>query len=394
MKVEITQALIDQLLREPPSKRLEVCDTIVRRFLASFAAKSKSPATWYYRYDTADGKMNYQRLGTTETLTVQAARLAAMMAREQIARGNFPEIGGGSAKQKAGNISLNSFFHDHYLPYAKPRKVTWQRDIELFKRIDAEFGHLKLSEITRHGFSTFMTKLLASGLAPASVNHHAKLAKRLLTVSVQFEMASVNQLSRIPMFPELNAKERYMNDVEVGRLVSVLKSHTPRVPALMCLWLLCTGARCGEAVKCTWDQIDLANRTWRLPASNTKAKKVRAIPLNDSALEVLKELEGLRGTSQYVFVNSRTGLPYTTIVKSWSVIRAKAGLSHVRIHDLRHQYASFLVNAGRTLFEVQSILGHSSPVVTQRYSHLSTKSLAEAANSASIAIQKGMLSGT
>lgn len=62
--------------------------------------------------------------------------------------------------------------------------------------------------------------------------------------------------------------------------------------------------------------------------------------------------------------------------------------------EARHQYASFLVNAGRTLFEVQSILGHSSPVVTQRYSHLSTKSLAEAANSASIAIQKGLKSGT
>ena len=131
-----------------------------------------------------------------------------------------------------------------------------------------------------------------------------------------------------------------------------------------------------------------------VPASNTKSKKVRAIPLNDSALEVLKELEATRGTNEYVFVNRKTGKPYVTIVKTLSVVRAKAELSHVRIHDLRHQSASFLVNAGRTLFEVQSILGRSSPVVTQRYSHLSTKSLAEAANSASIAIQEGMLSGT
>ncbi len=388
----LTQNMIAQGFQIPDGKsRLEACDLQVRGLYLDVNSNDPTCGVYRYRYKDASGKTCHAPLGNSNDVTLDSARRAATLLKAQIAQGIYPNA---TQKPKADAVTVNSFFHDHYLPYCKPRKSSWRRDIELFKRIDAEFGHLKLSEVSRHGFSTFMTKLLASGLAPASVNHHAKLAKRLLTVSVQFEMTSVNQLSRIPMFPELNAKERYMNDDEVGRLVSVLKSHTPRVPALMCLWLLCTGARCGEAVKCTWDQIDLANRTWRLPASNTKAKKVRAVPLNDSSLDVLKELEGLRGTSQYVFVNSRTGLPYTTIVKSWSVLRAKAGLSHVRIHDLRHQYASFLVNAGRTLFEVQSILGHSSPVVTQRYSHLSTKSLAEAANSASIAIQKGMLSGT
>ena len=68
-------------------------------------------------------------------------------------------------------------------------------------------------------------------------------------------------------------------------------------------------------------------------------------------------------------------------------IRLKANLSNLRIHDLRHQFASFLVNNGRSLYDVQMILGHSSPVVTQRYAHLSTKSLQEAANSASVQIQ-------
>jgi site-specific recombinase XerD len=71
----------------------------------------------------------------------------------------------------------------------------------------------------------------------------------------------------------------------------------------------------------------------------------------------------------------------------WERIRLKANLSNLRIHDLRHQFASFLVNNGRSLYDVQMILGHSSPVVTQRYAHLSTKSLQEAANSASVQIQ-------
>lgn len=71
----------------------------------------------------------------------------------------------------------------------------------------------------------------------------------------------------------------------------------------------------------------------------------------------------------------------------WSRLRREAGLPHLRIHDLRHQYASFLVNSGRTLYEVQQILGHSDPSVTQRYAHLSSRSLQEAANSASVAIR-------
>ena len=106
------------------------------------------------------------------------------------------------------------------------------------------------------------------------------------------------------------------------------------------------------------------------------------------------------GKFEYLFVNTRiskktgkevsTGKPYTSIMRVWTRLRKKAGLPHFRIHDLRHQYASFLVNSGRTLYEVQQVLGHSDPKVTQRYAHLSTKSLQDAANSASIMIQRGM----
>lgn len=388
----LTQTMIAQGIAFPPGKiRIEACDSVVRGLYLDLNLSDPTRGEFRYRYKNASGKTCHAPIGHSNDVTLDSARRAATLFKAQIKQGIFPNA---AQTPKAEEVTWHTFFHDHYLPYAKPRKVSWKRDIELFKRIDAEFGHRKLQSVSRHEFSTFMTKLLASGLAPASVNHHAKLGKRLLTIACQFEMATANQLSRIPMFAELNEKERYMNEAEVSRLVTVLRTYPARVPALACLWLLCTGARCGEALNCKYDQLDVANRTWRLPASNTKAKKMRAVPLNDSALEVLKELEATRGTSEYVFVNRKTKKPYVTIAKTWAAIRSRAELSHVRIHDLRHQYASFLVNAGRTLFEVQSILGHSSPVVTQRYSHLSTKSLAEAANSASIAIQKGMNSGT
>ena len=86
---------------------------------------------------------------------------------------------------------------------------------------------------------------------------------------------------------------------------------------------------------------------------------------NDSALDVLSKL-GTKGQLEHLFVSRLTGRPYGTIMKVWSRLRVKAGLPHLRIHDLRHQYASFLVNGGRTLHEVQQILGHSDPSVKQQ----------------------------
>ena len=71
----------------------------------------------------------------------------------------------------------------------------------------------------------------------------------------------------------------------------------------------------------------------------------------------------------------------TTVDKTWRQLRAKAGLSWLRLHDLRHNFASMLVNSGRTLFEVQQILGHSDSKVTERYAHLSTETLQDAADS-------------
>lgn len=123
---------------------------------------------------------------------------------------------------------------------------------------------------------------------------------------------------------------------------------------------------------------------------------MRSVPLNDSALEVLDAVD-TEGTFDHVFINHRwknedgsMGRPYTTIHKVWEKLRKQAGLPHLRAHDLRHQYASLLVNAGRSLYEVQQVLGHSDPSVTTRYAHLSSKSLQDAANSASVIIKASM----
>lgn len=382
--------VLNGLIVPPGKTHIEYCDLHPESRSLYIGVNASTPGQGIYRLrykDEAD-KTCHARLGRTTEITLDAARKQAASLKAQIANGVNPKA---EEKPKAEALNFHDFFYDVMLPYIKPRLRSWKRSEELFRlRIDATFGQKKLDQIDRHEMQVFLTGLLASGLRPASVNHHAKLCRHALNLAVEWGMLDKNPLSKIPLFQEDNKVERYMDDKQLGQLLNVLKTDENRVPALVCIWLLSTGCRCGEALRCTIGQIDEANRVWRVPASNTKARKIRAIPLNDSALDVLAQLRKLGSQGEYLFVNKKTGKPYTTIVKTWSNMRLKAGLPHVRIHDLRHQYASFLVNAGRTLFEVQQILGHSDPSVTQRYSHLSTKSLSEAANSASIAIKRGM----
>ena len=128
-----------------------------------------------------------------------------------------------------------------------------------------------------------------------------------------------------------------------------------------------------------------------MDATRSKSKKVRSIPLNDGALWVLEQLPS-KGKSEYLFpspVKAEDGKdePYVTITRAWYRIRKLAGVN-VRIHDLRHSFASRLVCNGRSLYEVQQILGHSDPKVTMRYAHLSAKALQEAANAGSVIVPR------
>ena len=140
--------------------------------------------------------------------------------------------------------------------------------------------------------------------------------------------------------------------------------------------LILTGARKREVLDAKWEEFDLERKQWRI--SITKAGKPRYVPLSDGVLQMLASMP--HDDSPWIFPNYKTRKPYVSIFYSWITGRKQAGLAEVRIHDLRHSFASFLVNAGRSLYEVQKILGHTQIKTTQRYAHLSQDTLLDAAN--------------
>lgn len=145
--------------------------------------------------------------------------------------------------------------------------------------------------------------------------------------------------------------------------------------------LILTGARKREVLDAKWTDFDLERRIWRIPT--TKAGKARHVPLSDG---VISRLSTMPRNFNWAFANPDTGKPYVSIYYAWHTARTKAGLADVRMHDLRHSFASLLINSGRTLYEVQNILGHTQVKTTQRYAHLSQDTLLAAANTATAAI--------
>ena len=237
-----------------------------------------------------------------------------------------------------------------------------------------------IDRISQQQVQTFHNDLREEGLAPATADLHLKLLRHGLNLAVDWGLLARNPAAKVKEFKECNQRERYLSDDELKRLMRVLRDYQNRPMACIVLWLLATGARAGEARSATWEDIDYDARVWVIRSQTSKSKRRRSVPLNDIALSVLDELKASGRSSGPLFVGKRG--PYRYLGKNWARICEAADLQGFRCHDARHCFASMLVNAGHSLYEVQQVLGHSDPKVTMRYSHLTKETLQKAADSA------------
>ena len=387
MRVTLTEDFIRTRLRCPDGlKKTEFVhtDTETRGLYIEVARGTPGQGVYRFRYKCPTNKTTkHLRIGGTGEISLLDAMGRAKEFRQRLDAGLEPAV---EEKPQPTMPTLTRFFEDSYIPYAKTRKRGWGRDKTLFdNRLKEEFGDMKLDEITRQAAQGYLTRLIEDErLAPATANHHVKLLRQVLNVALDWDVISKNPVAKVRMLPVSNKVERYMNEEQLGRLLEVLATYPARNACHVALFLLSTGARLNEALSATWANIDREHRVWRIPAADSKSKKIRSVPLNDAAIEVLDQLNS-EGQNDHLFV-TKAGKRYQHLHPTWKRIREKAGMPWLRLHDLRHQYASMLVNSGRTLYEVQAILGHADPQITTRYAHLSTASLQDAASQASKAI--------
>ena len=371
------------LICPPDKKRIEYCDLDVPGLLIECRSAPNAVPTWYLRYK-ADGKTAYTRMGNVQELGLAKARQQAIMLKAQHTLAPKHAV---EAKAPMGTMTLDVFIRDHYMPFAQ-RKRSVKRDDQLARlRIVPKFGHLALSAINRRDVQAFQNDLLKEGLSPASADHHVKLMRRVLNLAVQWEMLEKNPLKGIELYLVDNQVENYLDAEQLDRLVEVLHTDKNRMVCLILMFLISTGARLNEALTATWKNVSVEGGVWKVDALISKNGRSRAVPLSESARFVLASLTS-KGKSEYLFPSPVTGRPYTTISRAFWRILKVANVPRIRIHDLRHGFASLLVSGGRSLYEVQQILGHSDPKVTMRYAHLSARALQDAANAASVIVRK------
>ena len=376
------QALTTEFLatlpgREPASGAVNYFDTEIKGFLLEHRASGG--ATFYFRYRDAADKVRLNRIGRADEISVSDARAKAHKMKQMVTEGGDPKVESHRFKEIP---SLAEFVQDRYLPYAKSRKRSWETDVTFLRHhLLPRFGHFRMDRVRRSDVLEMHQAARAKGYAPATCNRMLVLLRYVYNCAIRWEVVppDCNPCNGIEPFEDNGARERYLTQEEVARLFEELEKNRNVQVAQVVRLLLYTGARKSEIVEARWDEIDWNRRLLNVPASRSKSKKPRHIPLSDAAIELLRSIPQQDGLP-WVFVNPKTQKPPVSIFYAWDTIRKRLGVPELRLHDLRHSYASFLVNAGRSLYEVQKLLGHHDPKVTMRYAHLSPESMLEAVN--------------
>ena len=201
------------------------------------------------------------------------------------------------------------------------------------------------------------------------------LCRYIFNCAIRWEIPiEKNPTQGIDLYPVNNAKERYLSADEAKRLFEALETSNAKMLKYIVSMLLLTGARKNEVLKAKWQDFDFERRIWTIEF--TKPGKTRHVPMSDGVMILLDQVPQI-DNCDWVFPNPDTQKPYQHIFYAWDVVRKRAGLE-----DLRHSFASFLVNGGHSLYEVQKLLGHTQIKTTQRYAHLSHDSLMSAASTA------------
>ncbi len=260
---------------------------------------------------------------------------------------------------------------NHVIPLLGSRMVTevTRSDIDAFKRAVKDG-----KTATRNGNgprSGYRGGAVVSG-GPCVTNRCLALLSKMFNLAERWGMRpdGSNPVRHVEKYKE-NRVERYLSEDELDRLANVLSdaekdsSENPFVIAAIRL-LLFTGARLGEILTLRWDYVDLVRSVINLPDSKTGRKPIY---LNSLAKEVLSTLPRIEG-NPFVIVGNKTGAHLVNIRKPWYRIREAADIEDVRIHDLRHSFASVAVSGGLTLPLIGKLLGHKKSATTERYAHL------------------------
>lgn len=351
------------------------------------------------------GKANRRRwytLGRASLLTPDQAREMAHEVLADIARGKDPE----RAKREKHGASFGTFLEQQYKPWALAHLKTGDSFVA---RIDAQFstlfGKKPMTEITSFAVEKWRSGRLRGpdAVTPATVNRDLVALKACLSKAVQWGVIPQHPLRDVKRSKEdRGATVRFLDAGEEKGLRAALEArdaerraarehanawraergyalrpafdtYTDHLTPIVLL-ALNTGLRRGELFQLSWRDVDLAGKVLTVRGEGAKSGRTRHVPLNTEAVAVLEAW----GPKRDLVFPGDDGTPMTTLKTAWLRIAKAAKLKDFRFHDLRHTFASKLVQRGVDLNTVRELLGHSDFSLTLRYAHLAAENKAAA----------------
>ncbi|HKX77715.1 MAG TPA: site-specific integrase [Novosphingobium sp.] len=380
-KIKLDSAFCATASCLPDKDRTDYYDTSITGFILE--TRASGGKTFYLRYFTEQGKQRQLKIGGYGDITFDQARKKAKELRANVV------LKGDPAAEKAERKGIPNYdeLADQHHAYAKTYQKT-PANTEAILRIHLrpKWGKMRLNEITQQKVAAWLADKHDEGMAPATVEKLRVMLNRSFELAAKWGLpGSVpNPVKHIPRRKFNNARQRYLSADEARRLhKAVAGSRNCQLRHIVGLLLL-TGARRNEILQARWEHVDLERRALFIP--DTKTGVPRHVPLSQPALDLIGKLRKF-DKCPWLLPNPKTRAPYTCIKRAWDTARDEAGLPGLRLHDLRHSAASFMINAGIDLYAVGRILGHADHQSTQRYSHLANDTLLAAVEAGAAKMQ-------
>lgn len=370
--VELTSAFVRHASCPSGQRKVDYFDSKQRGFLIEVRCSGRK--TYYQRYSDERGRERQFKIGRADGLTTEQARRAGRSVLARAVLGENPQL----RRQELRSVpNLADFVSEKYLPFVKTYKRSWGTDETVLRiHVLPPLGKMALDEITAEHIIALIAGMRSEGYAVGTSNRVVMILRYMYNLAAKWKVPGVtrNPTGGIELGQEMH-RNRFLTREEAQRLVDAITVDENRTAANAILLLMLTGARRNEITQAKWEHVLWNERKLLVPLS--KSGKPRWIALSTSAMSLLDSIPRLAGCD-YIFPSPITGRPCPSLWFPWRRIRARAGLQDVRLHDLRHSFASFLVNEGVSLYVVQALLGHANARTTQRYAHLASDTLTDA----------------
>jgi integrase len=387
----LTKKLVEAL--PSPSAATYVWDDQLSGFGVKILPTGKKKYVVKYRVGGGrTGRPRWYLVGAHGQLTCEQAREIATQVLAAVARGEDPQGQKESLRTAPTVADLWKRFEDEHLPRKKPRSAAGDRQIASAHLLPA-LGRLKVADVARKDAAQALHHAMAE--MPYQANRSIALLSKMMNLAEVwgYRPDGSNPCRHILKYRE-QARQRYLSPDELIRVGKALSEELAageinvHMDAAIRLLLL-TGARVSELLGARWEWVDWSRRVIALPDSKTGAKRLF---LSDQAIELLRIRKAAAEGSDnpYVIQGRLAKKPLVNLAKPWALIRKRAGVEDVRIHDLRHTAASIGVASGLNLPVIGRLLGHTQAATTQRYAHVDIDPALAAINTIGAAIMASL----